>query len=127
AGALAASRETRVVAELFQFATIALPYLIVAVVGGLRRRGGIVLFALLFVLSDDWLPDFAKTLKIHYVQQRAGLFIQVLSGLLAIVTLIFQPDGLGTFTAPIGPWLQGERFELAHEGGPGAEGTSARP
>jgi len=127
AGALAASRETRVVAELFQFATIALPYLIVAVVGGLRRRGGIVLFALLFVLSDDWLPDFAKFLKIRYVQQRAGLFVQVLSGLLAIVTLIFQPDGLGTFTAPIGRWLKGDRFELGHEGGPGAEGTSARP
>ena len=39
-------------------------------------------------------------------------FIAGLSGLLAILTLIFQPDGLGTITAPIGRWLRGERLEL---------------
>ena len=127
AGALFASRRTNVVAEDFQFALIALPYLIVAVVGGLRRRGGIVVFALLFVLSDDWLPDLARTLNISYIQQRAGLFVQALSGVLAIVTLIFQPDGLGTFTAPIGRWLKGEKFELDMHGGPGAEASSGRP
>ena len=109
AGALFASRRLTVQAGDFDFAGIALTYLIVTVVGGLRRRGGIV--------SDDWLPDFAKFLKINYIQQRAGLFIQVLSGLLAIITLIFQPDGLGTITAPIGRWLRGERFQLAHGGG----------
>jgi branched-chain amino acid transport system permease protein len=127
AGALFASRRTNVVAEDFQFAQIALPYLIVAVVGGLRRRGGIVLFSILFVLSDDWLPDLARALNITYIQQRAGLFVQALSGVLAIVTLIFQPDGLGTITAPIGRWLKGDRFELDEHGGPGAEVTSGRP
>jgi hypothetical protein len=43
---------------------------------------------------------------------RAGYFIAGFSGLLAILTLIFQPDGLGTVTAPIGRWLKGEPFEL---------------
>jgi branched-chain amino acid transport system permease protein len=127
AGALFASRRTNVVAEDFTFATIALPYLIVAVVGGLRRRGGIVLFATLFVLGDDWLPDLAKLLNVHYVQERAGLFIQAISGVLAIATLIFQPDGLGTVTAPIGRWLKGGRFELEAGGGPAAEGVHGRP
>ena len=79
------------------------------------------------MLGDDWLPDFAKFLKVHYIQQRAGLFIQVLSGVLAIVTLIFQPDGLGTVTSPIGRWLKGEPFVFGSRGGAGAEGLSVRP
>jgi len=41
--------------------------------------------------------------------------------------LIFQPEGLGTFTAPIGRWLKGERFEVDLSGGGGAEGVDARP
>src|SRR5207244_2915714 len=49
AGALFGSRRLNVVAAAFPFAQLALPYLIVAIVGGLRRRGGIVVFALRFV------------------------------------------------------------------------------
>ena len=47
--------------------------------------------------------------------------------MLAILTLIFQPDGLGTVTAPIGRWLKGGRFEMHGSGGHGAEGVDARP
>ena len=117
-------RDTLILLKEFQSPLILFA---VAVVGGLRRRGGIVLFATLFVLGDDWLPDLAKALKIGYVQKNSGLFIQAFSGVLAIVTLIFQPDGLGTFTAPVGRWLKGERFSLHGEGGGGAEGVSVRP
>jgi branched-chain amino acid transport system permease protein len=128
AGALFASRRTTVVAIDFQFATIALPYLIVTVVGGLRRRGGIVLFALLYELSAEYLPDLAKNLGIHSLQNNAGNYVSALGGVLAILTLIFQPDGLGTITAPIGRWLKGEPFSLHNGGGPGAEGVAdARP
>jgi ABC-type branched-subunit amino acid transport system permease subunit len=128
AGALFASRRTTVVAIDFQFATIALPYLIVTVVGGLRRRGGIVLFALLYELSAEYLPDLAKNLGIHSLQNNAGNYVSALGGVLAILTLIFQPDGLGTVTAPIGRWLKGEPFSLHAGGGPGAEGVAdARP
>jgi branched-chain amino acid transport system permease protein len=127
AGALFASRRMNVVAEDFQFALIALPYLIVTIVGGLRRRGGIVLFAMLYVLGNDWLPDAARNLHITYVQQRSGLFIQAFTGVLAILTLIFQPDGLGTLTSPIGKWLKGERLRPAQAAGSGAEGVSVRP
>src|SRR5205085_5830401 len=45
AGALFGSRRLNVVAADFTFAQIALPFLIVAIVGGLRRRGGIVCLA----------------------------------------------------------------------------------
>jgi branched-chain amino acid transport system permease protein len=127
AGALFGSRRLNVVAEDFTFAQIALPYLIVAIVGGLRRRGGIVVFALLFVLGGDWLPDAARSIGIDYIGQRAGLFIQAFTGVLAILTLIFQPDGLGTITAPIGRWLKGQPFRPGVGGGAGAEVADARP
>jgi branched-chain amino acid transport system permease protein len=127
AGALFASRRSTVSATDLSFFLVALPYLIVTVVGGLRRRGGIVLFALLYVLAGEYLPDWANSLHISWVEKNAGNLVQALSGLLAVVTLIFQPDGLGTITAPIGRWLRGERFTMHVEGGAGAEGVSVRP
>ena len=108
AGALFASKDTRVVSNNFSFQTVALPLLIITVVGGLRRRGGIVLFALLYVLGGEYLPDLAHFLGVKFIEDNKELIIQAVSGGLAIATLIFQPDGLGTITAPIGRWLKGE-------------------
>jgi branched-chain amino acid transport system permease protein len=125
AGALFAARRGNVVANDFTFADIALPYLIVTVVGGLRRRGGIVLFAMLYILGREYLPDWGKS--ISFLKDNAIYVIPALSGVLAILTLIFQPEGLGTFTAPIGRWLKGERFHVDLSGGSGAEGVDARP
>jgi len=125
AGALFAARRGNVVAVDFTFADIALPYLIVTVVGGLRRRGGIVLFAMLYILGREYLPDWGASLS--FLKNNAVYVIPALSGVLAIVTLIFQPEGLGTFTAPIGRWLKGERFHVDLSGGSGAEGVDARP
>jgi len=125
AGALFAARRGNVVAVDFTFADIALPYLIVTVVGGLRRRGGIVLFAMLYILGREYLPDWGAS--ISFLKNNAVYVIPALSGVLAIVTLIFQPEGLGTFTAPIGRWLKGERFHVDLSGGSGAEGVDARP
>ncbi|HMC51881.1 MAG TPA: branched-chain amino acid ABC transporter permease [Acidimicrobiales bacterium] len=123
AGALLASRRLTVQSGDFDFAGIALTYLIVTVVGGLRRRGGIVAFSLLYVLGGEYLPDLARAIGFHTIEVNAGYYIQALSAVLAILTLVFQPDGLGTVTAPIGRWLRGERFQLAHGGGaPGAGG-----
>jgi branched-chain amino acid transport system permease protein len=128
AGALYASRRTTVQAVEFSFASIALTYLIVTVVGGLRKRGGIVAFAILFELGAEWLPDLAKSLGLpRSFQANAGTYLQAVSGILAILTLIFQPEGLGTITGPIGKWLKGERFHIGHGGGGGAEGVNARP
>jgi branched-chain amino acid transport system permease protein len=109
------------------FSLVALPYLLVTVVGGLRRRGGIVVFAMLFVLGGEYLPDLAKSLHIKFIQENAGNVIQSLSGVLAVLTLIFQPDGVGTITAPIGRWLKGERFSMHSASGGGAEGVNVRP
>ena len=117
AGALFASRRLTVQSGDFDFAGIALTYLIVTVVGGLRRRGGIVAFSLLYVLGGEYLPDLARAIGVRTIEVNAGYYIQALSAVLAILTLIFQPDGLGTITAPVGRWLRGERFQLAHGGG----------
>ena len=125
AGALFAARRGSVVANDFTFAEIALPYLIVTVVGGLRRRGGIVLFAMLYILGREYLPDWGKS--ISFLKDNAIYVIPALSGVLAILTLIFQPEGLGTFTAPIGRWLKGERFHVDLSSGSGAESVDARP
>jgi branched-chain amino acid transport system permease protein len=125
AGALFAARRTNVVAVDFTFADVALPYLIVTVVGGLRRRGGIVVFALLYVLGREYLPDWGQS--ISFLKDNAIYVIPALSGVLAILTLIFQPEGLGTVTAPIGRWLKGERFAMHGAGESGAEGIDARP
>ena len=83
------------------------------------------MFALLYVLGREYLPDWGRS--ISFLKDNAIFVIPALSGLLAILTLIFQPEGLGTVTAPIGRWLKGERFELRAGGGPGAEGVDARP
>lgn len=127
AGGLFASRRLTVQAVDFQFTSVALTILIITVVGGLRRRGGIVLFSVFYALSLDWLPELAKHVGVKTIQVNSGYYIQLLSGLLAILTLIFQPDGLGTFTAPIGRWLKGGRLELHAGGGAQAEGVHARP
>ncbi|MDQ1445431.1 MAG: branched-chain amino acid transport system permease protein, partial [Acidimicrobiaceae bacterium] len=117
AGALYASRRITVQAGDFTFASIALTYLIVTVVGGLRRRGGIVLFSLFYVLGGEYLPGWVRGLPLPgTLKANAGYLVQAISGVLAIVTLIFQPEGLGTFTAPMGRWLKGERFALGHGG-----------
>ena len=73
--------------------------------------------------NDD--PDWGKS--ISFLKDNAIYVIPALSGVLAILTLIFQPEGLGTFTAPIGRWLKGERFHVDLSGGSGAEGVDARP
>jgi len=125
AGALFAARRGNVVANDFTFAEIALPYLIVTVVGGLRRRGGIVLFAMLYILGREYLPDWGQS--VSFLKNNAVYVIPAVSGVLAILTLIFQPDGLGTFTAPIGRWLKGERFRVDLSGGSSSEGIDARP
>jgi branched-chain amino acid transport system permease protein len=127
AGAIYATRRTTIQAGDFTFATIALTYLIVTVVGGLRRRGGIVVFSVFYVLGGEYLPGIAQHLPLPgTLKANAGYLVQALSGVLAILTLIFQPEGLGTFTAPLGRWLKGDRFHLGHGGG-GAEGINVRP
>jgi branched-chain amino acid transport system permease protein len=127
AGALYASRRETVQAVEFSFAAIALSYLIVTVVGGLRRRGGIVVFAILFELGQEWVPDLAKAIHWKFLEINAGTILQATAGVLAVLTLIFQPEGLGTFTGPIGRWLKGDRFQMGHASGGGAEGVNARP
>ena len=128
AGGLFASRRLTVQAVDFSFTGVALTVLIITVVGGLRRRGGIVLFSIFYALGLDWLPELAKGIGVHNIEVNAGYYIQLLSGVLAVLTLIFQPEGLGTFTAPVGRWLKGGSFSLhGDEASAGAEGVHARP
>jgi branched-chain amino acid transport system permease protein len=128
AGALFASRRDTVSATDLSFSLVALPYLLVTVVGGLRRRGGIVAFALTYTLLSEYLPDLAESAGIKFIQDNAGNHIISELGFLAVLTLIFQPDGLATITSPIGRWLKGNRLSMhAGGGGGGSEGVNVRP
>ena len=84
-----------------------------------------MVFAMLYVLGREYLPDIGKS--ISFIKDNADYIIPAFSGFLAIITLVFQPEGLGTFTAPVGRWLKGSRFHVDLSGGAGAEGIDARP
>src|SRR3954453_9848757 len=60
AGGLFASQRLTVQAVDFSFTGVALTVLIITVVGGLRRRGGIVVFSIFYALGLGWLPGVGK-------------------------------------------------------------------
>ncbi|HUR02636.1 MAG TPA: branched-chain amino acid ABC transporter permease, partial [Nonomuraea sp.] len=118
-GALLAHNSEIVVASVFDF-RLALVFVIMTVVGGLRSRTGVVIgsafFALLGYLIEvlhvegalkaiPFAPDLSKEL--------APL---VLGPVLLLLTLTLYPGGIGQQVLPIQRWLRGERFDLSNRG-----------
>lgn len=113
AGALFAHRTERVVGADFSF-TLALTFVLMTVVGGLRSRTGVVIggafFALLRTVLGDWfdafhfLPEFA--------QENSDQLGAVIGAVLLIVTLIQFPGGIAQQIKPITRWLRGGKFSL---------------
>jgi branched-chain amino acid transport system permease protein len=119
AGALFAFNETFVSPETWDF-NLALVFVIMTVVGGLRSRAGVVIggafFALLpyfiqkyTVLQDilDWLPGPELT------PEQAPL---VIGPLLLLLNLTLFPGGIGDGIRPVQQWLLGRRFDLHARG-----------
>lgn len=114
AGALFAHRNTRVVAEDFNF-QLALLFVIMTVVGGIRNRTGVVIGGLFFGLFRDYLADFLHSIEgvlPHFVSANADQLGSVIGALLLVVTLIGYPGGIGQQIKPITRWLRGERFSM---------------
>ncbi|MGI8727404.1 MAG: branched-chain amino acid ABC transporter permease [Solirubrobacterales bacterium] len=119
-GALLAHNDTFVVADIYNF-RLALVFVIMTVVGGLRSRTGVIIgsafFALLGFLIEKfhWIEvalqkiPFAPTLT----PQIAPL---VIGPLLLLITLTGYPGGIGQQIRPVLQWLGGRRFDIHDRG-----------
>lgn len=117
-GALFAHRDGFVVAEPFTF-QLALIFIIMTVVGGLRSRSGVVLGSAFFALMGDGILLKALRLEGFFedVVKLPSEFVPLVIGpLLLLLTLTLYPGGIGQQIAPVRGWLLGGRFDV-HAGG----------
>jgi branched-chain amino acid transport system permease protein len=117
AGALFAHRNGRVVGNDFEF-QLALFFVIVTVVGGVRSRPGVVVWTLAFTLIPEYLRDNADS---------APFLSLAVGAVLLIVILAVFPGGIGQLIKPVTRWLTGERFRWELENEYVQQGVSGRP
>jgi branched-chain amino acid transport system permease protein len=114
AGALFAHHEEVIVGSHFSF-QLALFFVLMTVVGGLRDRVGIVVGAVFMALLYS--GKLVKILHVEgFVEGRLGLpseFVALVVGpILLLLTLTAYPGGIGQQVAPIRLWLTGRRFDI---------------
>jgi branched-chain amino acid transport system permease protein len=110
AGALLAYNNTSVVSSQFEF-QLALVFVIMTVVGGLRSRSGVVLASVFFSLTDYLFVKLRLAAAVDAIpvlpDLPADLAPLVLGPLLLIFTLTRHPGGFGEMLRPVGRWLRG--------------------
>ena len=108
AGALLAHNTTSVVASQFEF-QLALVFVIMTVVGGLRSRAGVVVGSVFFSLTDYLFDKLQLASAVDALpllpDMPADLAPLVLGPLLLLFTLTRHPGGFGELLRPIGRWL----------------------
>jgi branched-chain amino acid transport system permease protein len=108
AGALLAYNTTSVVASQFTF-QLALLFVIMTVVGGLRSRAGVVVGSVFFSLTDYLFVKLHLAAAVDAIpllpDLPAELAPLVLGPLLLLFTLTRHPGGFGELLRPIGRWL----------------------
>jgi branched-chain amino acid transport system permease protein len=109
AGALLAHNTTSVVASQFEF-QLALVFVMMTVVGGLRSRAGVVAASVFFSLTDylfDKLHLASAVDAIPFLPDMPpDLAPLVLGPLLLLFTLTRHPGGFGELLRPVGRWLR---------------------
>ena len=118
-GALLAHLNTQVSAEGFNF-QLALIFIIMTVVGGLKSRPGIVIgsamFALIGYLIEN-IPGVQSGLNaLPGPPLTPGSAALVLGPLLLLLTLTLFPGGIGQQIRPISQWLLGHKFDIKDRG-----------
>jgi len=122
AGAIKAHSDTQVSVDVWNF-NLALVFVIMTVVGGLRSRWGLVIgggfFALLpyFIEKIPGLEDVLADIPLVPRVLTPEIAPLVIGPLLLLVNLIQFPGGIGQQIRPITRWLSGHRFDI-HDKGP---------
>ncbi len=111
-GSLLAHRDLAVSATPFQF-RLALVFVIMTVVGGLRNRMGVVVGSAFFSLlgSGKLLAALHLEGALETIDITPEIAPLVIGPLLLIVTLTMYPGGLGQQLTPVREWLRGKRFD----------------
>lgn len=121
AGALFAHWSQVVQALDFDF-QIALVWVVMAVVGGLRSRAGVVLASAFFALLPTVLPELLTASPVQPPFLNEAVY-HVLPPFVAVVllllTLILVPGGVGQLLRPVRRWLAGGRLRSGRSGDPG--------
>ncbi|HVW32780.1 MAG TPA: branched-chain amino acid ABC transporter permease [Acidimicrobiia bacterium] len=113
-GALLAHNDTFVVRDLFNF-QLALVFVIMTVVGGLRNRTGVVLGSAFFSLAGYFFDKlFKHGLQIPGLKTLPKEYAPIVIGpILLLFTLTRHPGGAGQQIRPLQRWLRGGRFSFA--------------
>lgn len=114
-GALLAHNDTFVVADIYNF-RLALVFVIMTVVGGLRSRTGVVIGSAFFALLGFFIEKFriieVALQKIPLAPTLTPEIAPLVIGpLLLLLTLIQYPGGIGQQLRPLLRWLGGHRFD----------------
>lgn len=112
-GGLFAARQTLVVPSSFGF-TLALTFVLMTVVGGLRNRVGVVVGAAFFALLGS--GQLVHSLHLEgFVEGALGLPVEfvplVIGPVLLLLTITLYPGGIGQQVAPLQGWIAGRRFD----------------
>jgi branched-chain amino acid transport system permease protein len=115
-GALLAHNVTSVVLDQFSF-QLALIFVLMTVVGGLRSRAGVIIGSAFFSIIDYLV--FGKVNLDGLINQIPGLpnlpgelAPIVIGPMLLLFTLTTHPGGIGQQIRPVQRWLKGGRFSL---------------
>jgi branched-chain amino acid transport system permease protein len=118
-GALFAHLNTQVSSEVFDF-QLALIFVIMTVVGGLKSRTGIVIGSSLFAMIEYVIhnvPGLERFLVIiPGPTLTGGTAALVIGPLLLLLTLTLFPGGIGQQIRPFVRWLGGQRFDIHDRG-----------
>ncbi len=114
AGALWAHHEELIVSGTFNFQK-ALLFVLMAVVGGLRNRVGVVLGSAFFAVLGS--GKLVEILHLEgFFEGVVGLpseFVGLVVGpILLLLTITRFPGGIGQQVAPLAQWMRGGRFDL---------------
>ncbi len=110
AGSLFAHHEKFVYANNFDLFTAALPWVIMAVVGGLGSRAGVVIASSFFATFSYFFPS-AKPWTVPFIGSVGAQQLPPLIGaVLLLFTITVYQGGLGQQILPYRRWLAGGRF-----------------
>jgi branched-chain amino acid transport system permease protein len=115
-GALLAHNTTTVVLDQFSF-QLALIFVLMTVVGGLRSRAGVIIGSAFFSIIDylvfDKINLDGAINAIQPFRDLPGELAPIVLGpLLLLFTLTTHPGGIGQQIRPVQSWLKGGRFSL---------------